>query len=122
VKNVIDSLHKAGIKTRLNIMCGFPAETLSEAQETLDFLLENHYYNVTINLFSLEKNTEIFDSYKEFGIYSMKEEKKVGDRYGYSYSYRSDIIDPLSTHEAQKFICSAYEILQNERDSNETIK
>jgi len=122
IKSIIDALHRAHIGTRLNIMYGFPTETKSEARDTLDFLIKNQYYNISISAFALEKDTEIFDSPERFGIKEVYKGKKIGDRYGYSYYHGNSISDAMSQDKIWDFTQYAYRMLQKEKDMNEMHK
>jgi radical SAM superfamily enzyme YgiQ (UPF0313 family) len=70
VLRILDNLTRSHISCHLNVIVGFPTETMEEAQETLDFLRKRRelYGNYSLQRFSLERGTQIFKSPAEYGI------------------------------------------------------
>ena len=88
VKEILASLQNAGIKNSLNIMYGFPTETVAEAKQTHEFLMKNKnlYNNFHVHLFSLEEDTYIFNHPEEFSISRIHiQDKNCGRRLGYHF-------------------------------------
>jgi len=62
---------KTGLKTEIFIMIGFPGETESEFNKTLEFIKRNRsYINLvkSINILHLIAGTDIMDNYKKYDI------------------------------------------------------
>ena len=62
---------KAGLKTEIFIMIGFPGETKSEFNKTLEFIKRNKGYIdlvKSINILHLIAGTDIMDNYKKYDI------------------------------------------------------
>lgn len=113
IKNILGALKSAGIEIQLNIIFGFPTETLDEARDTLKFLLENSalYDSVGVQPFCLENNTLISEKPEEFGIVKIyKEDKNTRMRLGYNY----DVKEGMSQKEAMEFTHSAAQKLLRE--------
>lgn len=88
IKRILATLKTAGIIIWLNIIFGFPTETLAEARQTLDFLVKNMtlYDRLTMQPFSLEEGTYVFKHPEEFSITKIyKEDKNCGQRLGYRF-------------------------------------
>ncbi|MBW7864168.1 MAG: B12-binding domain-containing radical SAM protein [Candidatus Hydrogenedentes bacterium] len=62
--------HNAGIRTEINIIIGFPTETETHFQETLDFVRDNRQYIdniISLNTFGLA-HSDLCDKLEEYGI------------------------------------------------------
>lgn len=70
VKQILDNANKAGIVTIISIFFGFPTETLAEAQDTVDFVLDNiDKINFTgSDKFILFKNTKVYNNPEKYKI------------------------------------------------------
>ncbi|MBU1727678.1 MAG: hypothetical protein KJ880_08620, partial [Candidatus Omnitrophica bacterium] len=96
IKEILVMLKKVNVHIGLHIIIGFPTETSLEAQETLDFLIENKdLYDVAWpQPFVLEEGTPIFKDFKHFSIIRIyREDKNYGERLGYSYDTVSSLND-----------------------------
>jgi len=109
IKEILKTLRNANINVFLNIMIGFPTETIDEARQTVDFLTKNRdlYNGCGIQAFSLEENTEVFNNPSKFGITKVYQEDKTLGRLGYRY----EVAHGMSTQEAEKFVAEAKKIL-----------
>ncbi|MFZ7133913.1 MAG: B12-binding domain-containing radical SAM protein [Eubacteriales bacterium] len=67
---VCRNVYNAGIWNHLYVIFGFPTESYSEVQETIDFLISNEHIirSFKINSFALDKNAPIMKSPEHFGI------------------------------------------------------
>lgn len=91
IKNIFTTLKSEGIRVVLNIIFGFPTETLAEARQTLDFLIENMelFDFVRMQPFCLEDQTSLSQEPERFGITKIhREDKNVGRRLGFAYEVR----------------------------------
>jgi len=92
-KNVLKNFADAGIMNTLSCIIGFPTETKTEAQETIDFLKENRhlYYEAYITPFRLM--SDMVNCPDDFQIYDVDFLNPIRhDINGYvslEYSYRS---------------------------------
>ncbi len=109
IKEILKTLRNADISVGLNIIIGFPTETIDEARQTLDFLIKNRdlYHACGIQAFSLEENTEVFNNPSKFGITKVYKEDKTSGRLGYRY----EVAHGMSMQEAEKFVAEAKKIL-----------
>lgn len=72
-KKAIEFTYKAGISACTNWIVGFPTETVSDFEQTLDFVKENFRYlknNIMLNSFILKHNSSIFQNQEKYGITS----------------------------------------------------
>lgn len=102
VKEVLANLKNVDVRIGVYIIFGFPTETLDEARQTLDFLLENrHLYDrCMVQPFCLEDNTPMFDNPERFGIVKIhKEDKNSGRRLGCRY----EVAKGMTQEEAKRF-------------------
>jgi radical SAM superfamily enzyme YgiQ (UPF0313 family) len=110
IKEILKTLRNADITVGLNIIIGFPTETIDEARQTVDFVtkIRDLYRNCGIQAFSLEENTEVFNNPSKFGITKVyQEDKTSGRRLGYRY----EVAHGMSMQEAEKFVDEAIKIL-----------
>jgi Radical SAM superfamily len=86
-RTIARRMHDSGIQVNLGTIVGFPTETPAEAQETLDFLLENraHLHHVEVNPLRLEKTAPIFYQAPQRGIEVWKDDR---DDLSFFYQYR----------------------------------
>ncbi len=79
VSNVLKNSHDSGIKNVVYIMFGFPGESEKEFMETLSFLEKNseNIDLVSTSVFGLQKGTQIYQNYSDFGISKVVEEKRT---------------------------------------------
>ncbi len=114
-KRILECLKDAGIKVVVDVIFGFPTETIEEASITLDFLLNNKelYDAVVMQPFCLEEDTPIFNEPHKFGITQIYTEDKqstgVRSRLGYQYEVRSG----MSQQESRVFTEKAKEALKD---------
>lgn len=89
VRKILRSLTRAGIRCHLNVMIGFPTETVAEAEETIEFLRRNRdiYDSFHAQLFSLEEDCEVFRESERFGIRGVRrpDASSAGRRTGYEF-------------------------------------
>lgn len=110
MREILRGLKKAGIRVQLNIIFGFPGETLDEARQTLRFLLDfrDLYDSVVVQPFCLEDQTLVAQSPEKFGILKIdKDDKNAGKRLG----YRFEVKEGLSQGEALRFAGDAARVL-----------
>jgi radical SAM superfamily enzyme YgiQ (UPF0313 family) len=110
IKEILKTLRSADISVGLNIIFGFPTETIDEARQTLDFLIKNRdlYHVCGIQAFVLEEDTEVFNNPIQFGITKVYQEDKTSSgRLGYRY----EVAHGMSMQEAEKFVAEAKNIL-----------
>jgi radical SAM superfamily enzyme YgiQ (UPF0313 family) len=73
---VLKDTHAAGINFQVNIMFGFPTETVEDFKKTLDFLVDVRPSIESIlasqSFFTLEKGTYIYNNPEKFGIVGEK--------------------------------------------------
>ncbi len=70
-ESLIRGAKRAGLKTEIFIMIGFPGETESEFNKTLEFIKRNKDYIdlvKSINILHLIAGTDVRDNYKKYGI------------------------------------------------------
>ena len=98
---ILKRFRDAGIRTHLNLMIGFPTETLEEAGETKRFLDENRhlYHSFGIQTFNLESGTDIDRYPEQFGITEIRRGEKR--RYGFRYGYDFETEHGMSRDEAE---------------------
>ena len=102
IKDILANLKGAGIRIGVYIIFGFPTETLDEARQTLNFLIENRdlYNRCMVQPFCLEDETPIFNNPEEFGIGRIyKKDKNYGERLGYRY----EVLRGMTQEEAERF-------------------
>ncbi len=70
IQNILDACKKHAVFVGIDIMFGFPTETESEAQETIDFLIKNSekFVSLRIDCFVLMPNTEVYKNPNKFDI------------------------------------------------------
>ncbi len=107
-------LKDAGIKVFLNIIFGFPTETIEEASMTLDFLMNNKdlYDSVLMQQFSLEENTIVFNEPDKFGITKIYTEDKHGPSARSRLGYQYEVNTGMSQQESEAFTEKAKETLK----------
>jgi radical SAM superfamily enzyme YgiQ (UPF0313 family) len=122
VVDVIPTLtrfREAGIKTHLNLMIGFPTETIEEAEETKRFLKDyKHLYNsFGIQTFNLESGTDIDRHPEQFGIAKVwrGEKRRYGFRYGYHFETESGM-----NREESEALTQSIRNMQKQGSSRET--
>jgi radical SAM superfamily enzyme YgiQ (UPF0313 family) len=79
IEDVLKNSHNAGIKNIVYMIFGFPTETKDEFLETIEFL-KNNQANidlVSVSVFGLQKNTEIYNNPEKFGIKKIIQEKRT---------------------------------------------
>lgn len=71
ISQVIKSASDSGIETIIDMLVGFPTETIAECEENIKFLEENISYITQIgaNIFSAWKGTEISLNHERYGIF-----------------------------------------------------
>ena len=93
VRRILAALTRSGICCHLNVMVGFPTESMEEAQETIDFLKRHRgmYGNYSLQRFSLEKMTDVFEHPERFGITEIceKADENVSARIGVQFQTAS---------------------------------
>jgi radical SAM superfamily enzyme YgiQ (UPF0313 family) len=114
VFDVLRSFKRANLPMKIFVMFGFISETKSEAEETLNFILEcvDRYpiRVVDCEQFVLEEGTYIFDHLHEFGITEIDiSDKGQGLRMGYRYKVKSG----MTQVEVKKFVEKAYQKCAN---------
>ena len=75
-KKNIEFTYKAGISVCTNWIVGFPTETISDFEQTLNFITDNFWYlknNIMVNSFILKHNSIIFKNQEKYGIVSDKD-------------------------------------------------
>jgi radical SAM superfamily enzyme YgiQ (UPF0313 family) len=86
---ILKNLSGAGIHCHLNTIIGFPSETWSEAQETIDFLRRNRRIigSFHAQTFSLEEGSDVYRYPERFGILRIREGacQGPGTRMGYDF-------------------------------------
>lgn len=102
VLKVLENLTAHNISAHLNVIIGFPSETTNEAEETIDFLRKyRHLYSsFSLQKFSLERGTEIYNSLSKFGISQIKEDicdKNISGRKGLEFETVSGM-NPKQRH------------------------
>ena len=109
---ILKRFRDAGIRTHLNIMIGFPTETLEEAEETKRFLDENRhlYHSFGIQTFNLESGTDIDRYPEQFGITELRRGEKR--RYGFRYGYDFETEHGMSRVEAEAFTESVRNLIK----------
>jgi hypothetical protein len=102
VKSILEHFRKAGIKTHLNVMIGFPTETREETEQTKRFLKENVglYTTYGVQTFNLEAGTELDRTPEKFGITRICRDEKR--RYGFRYGYGFETASGLTRNEAEQ--------------------
>ena len=102
IRDILASLKGAGVSIGLHIIFGFPTETIDEARETLDFLIQNKniYDTCMFQPFSLEDDTPVYANPSDFGITDIdRNDKSCGERLGYKYK----VSRGMSQEEARNF-------------------
>lgn len=79
IEEVLKNSHSAGIKNIVYIIFGFPTETKDEFLETIEFLKSNraNIDLVSVSIFGLQKDTEIYNNPEKFGIKKIFHEKRT---------------------------------------------
>lgn len=100
VRMILNNLHKVGIAVHLFVLVGFPTETIEEAQETLNFILDNRMWLDRPN-FTFEINrvyyyhiSKLFRYPEKYNIEKIKIKNTDDDletRTKYSFLTSSDI-------------------------------
>jgi len=75
-KKNIECTYKAGISVCTNWIVGFPTETISDFEQTLNFIADNFWYlknNIMVNSFILKHSSIIFKNQEKYGITSDKD-------------------------------------------------
>lgn len=70
ISHLLKSANSVGIETIVDMLVGFPTETMEECRENMEFL-ENHLPYITeigANIFSLWKGTEMATNPEKYGI------------------------------------------------------
>lgn len=75
---LIHRCHDSGISVTLYVMIGFPTETRAEAEHTLATILQNRdkIQEVSVRVFYLDENSEIFKRAPEFDILTIHPDPK----------------------------------------------
>lgn len=70
MSDFISKLTENGIKSYNHLIAGFPTEDYTSLNETKKFLRDNfkHIFDISINIFSLFKDTEVYRNPEKFGI------------------------------------------------------
>jgi radical SAM superfamily enzyme YgiQ (UPF0313 family) len=100
---ILKALKDAGIKIQLNIIFGFPTETLDEARQTVVFLVKNVdlFDHAPMQPFSLEDHTQVAENPAKFGITRIyREDKNASLRLGYRY----DVKEGMTQSEVIRFV------------------
>lgn len=69
----------AGIWTHLFLIFGFPTETLDEAEETIDFILQNRniIHSMSFGSFQLTKHSKVFENPASFDISKISQDDGI---------------------------------------------
>jgi len=87
LEEILRLTDEAGIWTGLEIICGFPHETLEDIHKTVGFIKKNKKYinHVYYNAFSLRENSRMFADPGRYGI------ENIGDAAGEKNICRDDL-------------------------------
>ena len=79
IQKVLTDSHNAGIKNIVYMIFGFPTETKDEFLETIEFLKKNekNIDLVSVSVFGLQKDTEIYNNPEKFRIKKIFHEKRT---------------------------------------------
>lgn len=103
IQNILNHCHKGKLAIDLYCLIGFPTETIEEAKETLDFILNNKkifksvVFNWQISAFALEKNTKVANCPADYGVRIID---KKNNNLNLMYQYKTKI--GMSMEEAAK--------------------
>ncbi|MDD3263845.1 MAG: radical SAM protein [Candidatus Nanoarchaeia archaeon] len=111
VKNVLENTKKVGIKNSIYIMFGFPTETESELNETIDFLEKNkeNIDLISISIFGLHENSDIFKNPEKYSIKKINIEERT-------------MLEPKITYEIDVGINTEKAIVLRKRYANLILK
>lgn len=112
MRRVLRAAHKAGIWNLVFIMFGFPTETLSEWEETVQFLTaeRENIDAISRSRFLLLPGSRIFMAPQEFGIVKVVE-KPFRDPVSVAYDY--EVANGLSQEEANRLYDDQIPILKD---------
>ncbi|MFW5670447.1 MAG: B12-binding domain-containing radical SAM protein, partial [Acetivibrio ethanolgignens] len=87
MQNVINNCHKNNINTTLMFFFGFPTETKAEAEDTINFIINNSskINGIGMGCFTLVPGSFVYNNPKEFGIYAIDENGYYKNTEGMSY-------------------------------------
>lgn len=94
IQNILKYCHNEKLAVHLYCLIGFPTETIEEAKETLDFILNNKKilksvgFNWQISAFQLKKNTKVATCPADYGIRIITEK---GRDLNFMYRYKTKI-------------------------------
>lgn len=108
---IIDMFKVSSISMNVNVIFGFPTETLEEASTTLDYLIRNQdaFNHILLYQFGLVEGTEIYDNPQKYGIKRVYEKSRSGDpRLGFGY----DTDEGMSQRQSALFVARAKRTLR----------
>lgn len=101
VSNILRAARSAGIETIVDMLVGFPTETLDECRENMDFLEANlpNICQIGANVFSLWKGTEIAEDPRKYGIVTHDDPNSLNPEIPFEVD-RTRFPDAMSKNEA----------------------
>ncbi|MEL7563230.1 radical SAM protein [Dehalogenimonas sp. 4OHTPN] len=111
---VCRNVYEAGIWNHAYFMMGFPGETLSEAKETVDFLIssQDRIRTFFVENFNLGKGSGIYRNPEKYGITKINDGPETEFRLGVLYSVKSGLSDDQArslAHYCMQQVSTCYE-------------
>jgi anaerobic magnesium-protoporphyrin IX monomethyl ester cyclase len=109
VLNICEYANDAGIWTHLFLIFGFPTETLDEAKETMDFIMQNKRIinSMSFGSFQLTKHSKVYENPASFGVKQIFQ----NDSADLSLWYEYEVEKGMSKRETDELIREFYNML-----------